>query len=240
MSRGQVLLYVALPYAAIAVFVVGHWWRYRYDQHGWGARSTQFLESRTLRYGSTVFHLGVLAAIGGHVLGILVPRSLTAAAGVSESAYHVLAAVGGIAAGTAVIVGFLILVHRRLRFPRVRVTTTRIDVATFALLAVGIATGMLATLTNLGDAVHYRESVAPYFRRLLVLDPSPELMTGDGVTPIFQIHVISVWLLFALWPFSRLVHAWSIPVDFLRRSPIPYRGRSGRVRVAALPTRTGE
>jgi nitrate reductase gamma subunit len=98
----------------------------------------------------------------------------------------------------------------------------------FALLAVGIVTGLLATLTNLGDAVHYRDTVAPYFRKVMVLDPEPGLMTGHGVTLVFQIHVVSVWFLYALWPFSRLVHAFSIPVDFLRRSPIPYRGRTAR------------
>ena len=223
MSQGSVLLYAVLPYAAIAVFVVGTAWRYRRDQYGWGARSTQFLESRVLRYGSTIFHLGVLAAIGGHVLGILVPHSWTGAVGLSESAYHVIAVIGGITAGGAVIVGFLVLLYRRVRFPRVRVTTTGMDLAVFALLAVGIVTGLLATLTNLGDAVHYRETVGPYFRKVLVLDPEPGLMTGDGVTAIFQIHVVSVWFLYALWPFSRLVHAWSIPVDYLRRSPIPYR-----------------
>jgi nitrate reductase gamma subunit len=223
-----VLLYAVLPYVAIAVFLVGTAWRYRNDQYGWGARSTQLLESRVLRYGSTIFHLGVLAAIGGHVLGVLVPQSWTAAVGISDSAYHVLAVVGGVAAGGAVIAGFLILLYRRWRFPRVRVTTTRMDLAVFALLAVGIVTGLLATLTNLGDAVHYRESVGPYFRKILVLDPEPGLMTGVGVTAIFQIHVVSVWFLYALWPFSRLVHAWSIPVDYLRRSPIPYRGREAR------------
>lgn len=232
MSQGSVLLYAVLPYAAIAVFAVGHWWRYRRDQYGWGARSTQFLESRTLRYGSTVFHFGVLAAIGGHVLGVLVPRAWTAAVGVSDEAYHVLAVVGGVAAGAAVTAGFAILLYRRWRFPRVRVTTTGMDLAVFALLAVGIVTGLLATLTNLGDAVHYRESVAPYFRKIFVLDPEPGLMTGGGVTLIFQLHVISVWFLYMLWPFSRLVHAWSIPVDFLRRSPIPYRGRAPRPRAA--------
>jgi nitrate reductase gamma subunit len=234
-SQGQILLYVVLPYAAIAVFAVATWWRYRYDQYGWGARSTQFLESRTLKYGSTIFHFGVLAAIAGHVLGILVPRSWTAAVGLPDSAYHVLAMIGGLSAGAAVLVGFVILIYRRVRFPRVRGTTTRMDVATFALLAIGIVTGILATTTNFGDAVHYRETVAPYFRQILVLDPQPELMTGGEVTLIFQIHVIAVWFLYALWPFSRLVHAWSIPVDFLRRSPIPYRSRTGRPRAARRP-----
>ena len=228
MSRGELLLYVVLPYAALAIFFVGHLWRYRRDQYGWGARSTQLLESRVLKYASTIFHLGVLAAIGGHVLGILIPKSWTEALGLSDSAYHVIAVIGGIAAGSAVCVGFALLVYRRLRYARVRVTTTRADVVTFGLLGLGIVTGMLATLTNVGDVVHYRESVGPYFRNLMILNPKPELMTGEHVTFIFQAHVTVVWLLVAFWPFSRLVHAWSVPVDYPRRSPVLYRSRSRR------------
>ena len=235
MSQGPLLLYGILPYAAVAVFIVGTCWRYRTDQYGWGARSTQLLESRVLKYASNVFHIGVLAAIGGHVLGILVPRSWTAALGISDEAYHVIAVVGGVSAGTAVIVGFVALVYRRVRYPRVRVTTTRADVVVFALLAVGIVTGMLATLTNFGDAVHYRESVGPWFRNLLIFNPEPELMTGAHVTFIFQLHVTAVWILYAFWPFSRLVHVWSIPVDYLRRSPILYRSRTSRTRRPARP-----
>ena len=227
MTRGEVLLYVVLPYAALTVFVVGHWWRYRRDQYGWGARSTQLLESRVLKYASTIFHIGVLAAIAGHVLGILVPASWTHELGIDDDTYHVIAVIGGISAGLAVCVGFALLVYRRLRFPRVRVTTTRADVVTFGLLGLGIITGMLATLTNIGDAVQYRESVGPYFRNLMILNPEPELMTGAHVTFIFQAHVTVVWLLVAFWPFSRLVHAWSVPVDYPRRSPIVYRSRDG-------------
>ena len=241
MSQGELLLYAVLPYAALVAFVVGHWWRYRTDQYGWGARSTQLLESRVLRFASITFHLGVLAAIGGHVLGLLVPRSWTATVGINDEAYHVIAVIGGLAAGGAVLVGFVALLYRRLRFPRVRVTTKRMDLAVFALLAIGIVTGLLATITNFGDSVHYRETVAPYFRQLFILDPEPELMTGGGVTFIFQIHVISAWFLFALWPFTRLVHAWSLPIDYMRRSPIVYRSRERRGRPArgGVPIETG-
>lgn len=235
MSQGALLLYGILPYAAVAVFVVGTWWRYRTDQYGWGARSTQLLESRVLKYSSNIFHLGVLAAIGGHVLGVLVPESWTEAVGVSDDAYHVLAVVGGLSAGIAVIVGFTALVYRRIRFSRVRVTTTRADVVVFALLALGILTGMLATITNLGDSVNYRESVGPWFRNLLIFNPKPELMTGEDVSFIFQLHVTVVWFLYAFWPFSRLVHVWSIPVDYLRRSPIMYRTRTSRTTRPARP-----
>lgn len=226
MSQGAILLYAVLPYAAIATFLVGSYWRYRRDQYGWGARSSQLLESRVLKYGSTIFHFGVLAAIGGHVLGILVPASWTGAVGITPAAYHAIAMTGGLTAGAAVAIGFVILLYRRIRFPRVRVVTTHMDIAVFGLLAVGIVTGILATTTNFGDVVHYRETVGPYFRQVLIFDPKPSLMTGEGVTLIFQIHVVSVWFLYALWPFSRLVHAWSIPVDYFRRSPIPYRSRA--------------
>ena len=235
MSQGAVLLYGVLPYVAIAIFVVGTMWRYRSDQYGWGARSTQLLESRVLKFASNVFHIGVFAAIGGHVLGILVPRSWTAAVGVSDEAYHVLAVFGGISAGAAVCVGFAALVYRRIHYPRVRVTTTRADVVVFGLLTLGIVTGMLATLTNVGDVVHYRESVGPWFRNLLIFNPEPDLMTGEHVTFIFQLHVTVVWFLFAFWPFSRLVHAWSVPVDYMRRSPILYRSRTSRTNRPARP-----
>ncbi len=241
MSQGSIVLYGVLPYVAVAVFAAGTWWRYRRDQYGWGARSSQLLESRVLRWSSVVFHVGVFAAIGGHVLGILVPRSWTEAVAGSDDAYHALALVGGISAGLAVCVGFAGLVYRRLRFPRIRAVTTRADVVTFGLLALGIVTGMLATLTNFGDAVHYRESVGPWFRNLLILNPEPELMTGAGVTFVFQLHVTVAWLLFAWWPCSRLVHAWSVPVDYFRRSPILYRSRQGArsARPAPVQARTG-
>ena len=35
MSAGEILLWIILPYAAVATFVVGTWWRYRADQFGW-------------------------------------------------------------------------------------------------------------------------------------------------------------------------------------------------------------
>ena len=225
---GETIIYVILPYVALTIFVAGLIWRRRTDSYGWNAGSTQLLEGRVLRYASVIFHVGVLMAIGGHIIGLLIPISWTEAVGLSDSAYHVIAVFGGVVAGVAVVVGFALLVYRRLKFPRVRVTTNRMDVAVFALLAFGIITGMLATLTNINDSVPYRETVAPYFRQLFILNPEPELMTGGEVSLVFQIHVVGVWFLFALWPFSRLVHAFSVPLGYFKRSPILYRPRATR------------
>lgn len=221
-------VYVVLPYVALAIGITGLIWRRRTDTFGWTARSTELLEGRILRFASVIFHVGVLMAIGGHVLGILIPQSWTAAVGITDEAYHVLAVLGGVSAGIAVVVGFTALLYRRFTNGRVRVTTTNMDLVIFALLGIGIATGMAATIINIPDSVHYRESVAPYFRQIFIFKPDASLMTGDGVATIFQIHVIAVWFLYAAWPFSRLVHAFTVPINYPRRSPIIYRPRNPR------------
>lgn len=221
-------VYVVLPYVALAIGISGLFWRRRTDSFGWTARSTELLESRILRFASVIFHLGVLMAIGGHIMGILVPESWTEAVGVSDEMYHVVAVVGGMSAGIAVIIGFVALMYRRFANPRVRVTTTDMDLVIFGLLALGIVTGMAATIINIPDTVNYRESVAPYFRGIFTLQPDPSLMTEEGVATIFQVHVIAVWFLYAAWPFSRLVHAFTVPINYPRRSPIVYRPRNPR------------
>src|SRR5262249_57032227 len=92
---------------------VGHFWRSRHDQFGWTSRSTELLERPLLKWGSPLFHYGALAAIAGHVLGILIPASATSAIGIDEHAYHLISATAGTIAGAAALIGLLILIYRR-------------------------------------------------------------------------------------------------------------------------------
>jgi len=225
MTNPAEYIWVVWPYVAMVVFVVGHIWRYREDKFGWTSRSTQLLESRWLAWGSNLFHYGALAAIGGHVLGILVPAQLTAYVGVSEDRYHLLSAGAGTVAGVACAAGLVILVVRRLRFPRVRPTTSSTDLAVYLLLVVIIGLGLYETIaySALGGGYDYRATVAIWFRGLFLLSPHPELMVSAPL--VYQLHATIAWLLFALWPFSRLVHAWSIPFQYIGRPYILYRRR---------------
>ena len=91
--------WIVLPYIALALFVVGHIWRWRYDQLGWTTSSSQLLEQRWLRIGSPLFHIGLLVVVGGHVIGILVPDRATRAIGVSDRVYHVFSLAAGGAFG---------------------------------------------------------------------------------------------------------------------------------------------
>jgi nitrate reductase gamma subunit len=228
MKYGDVLLWIVLPYAAIVAFTFGHVWRYRYDKFGWTSHSTQLLESRWLAWGSNLFHYGALAAIGGHVLGILVPSQVTRSFSVSEHHYHLISVGAGSVAGIACASGLVILIIRRAYFVRVRRTTSRIDIATYVLLAVVIALGMVETIgyNALGGGYDYRSTVGVWFRGLLYLSPHPELMSSAPL--VYQLHSAAAWLLFALWPFSRLVHAWSLPWQYVGRPYILYRRRYAR------------
>jgi nitrate reductase gamma subunit len=42
---------------------------------------------------------------------------------------------------------------------------------------------------------------------------------------IYQVHATAAWVIWAVWPFSRLVHAWSYPLWYLWRPYIVYRSR---------------
>ncbi len=119
------LLWVVVPYLCLATFVVGHFWRYSYDKFGWTTRSSQLYESALLRWGSPLFHFGMLGVVGGHVIGLLIPKTWTEAAGISQETYHLFAVVGGGIAGLAALAGLVILIYRRRTVGPVFSATTR-------------------------------------------------------------------------------------------------------------------
>ena len=56
MSAGEILLWIILPYVAVATFLVGTWWRYRADQFVWTSGSTQLFEQKILGWAGPAFH----------------------------------------------------------------------------------------------------------------------------------------------------------------------------------------
>ncbi len=218
------LLFVVLPYVCLTVFVVGHVWRYRYDKFGWTTRSSQLYEDRLLRIGSPLFHFGILFVLLGHVMGLGVPKSWTEAVGISEDLYHLSAVAIGAIAGVCTVVGMVILIYRRRTVGPVFSVTTRMDKAMYAVLATVIFLGLFNTvIANIVDHYDYREGVSVWFRGLFRFNPQPELMADAPIG--FQLHGLAAFLLFALWPFTRLVHVFSAPLGYLTRPYIVYRSR---------------
>jgi nitrate reductase gamma subunit len=132
----------------------------------------------------------------------------------------------------------LLIARRRLTGP-VFAATTRNDKAMYVVLGGVIVLGLWATVkANVaGGGYDYRETVSPWFRSLFVLRPDPDLMAA--VPASFRVHVVAAFALFAFWPFTRLVHAFSAPVGYLTRPYVVYRSRDERSRPGLRPSRRG-
>lgn len=223
-------LWLIVPYICLAVFVVGHIWRYSYDKFGWTTRSSQLYEDRLLRWGSPLFHFGILGVVVGHVMGLAVPQSWTDAIGIDRHLYHWIALGGGIPAGIATLVGLAILVYRRRTVGPVFSATTVNDKMMYLVLATVILLGIWNTiagsLLQWGGEYNYRDGVSPWFRSIFAFQPRPELMASAPIG--FKLHALLACLLFAMWPFTRLVHVFSAPIGYFTRPYIVYRSRDAR------------
>lgn len=240
MTSLDILLWDALPYVAIASFVFGLIARYRYDKFNWTSRSTQIYEGKMLKIGGPLFHLGILAVVGGHVVGLLIPSSWTAAIGVSQETYHLGAITMGGFAGVATVLGIALLIYRRRTTATVFAATTKNDKTMYIFLVAALLAGCAATLSSagvIGEEHNYRETVSPWFRSILLFQPDGTLMAQSPLA--FRVHAVIGMLLFIIWPFTRLVHAMSAPFGYMFRPPIIYRTRDGRSVAGASKARPG-
>ncbi|SFE28937.1 respiratory nitrate reductase subunit gamma [Blastococcus tunisiensis] len=234
MSALEILLWVVLPYVSLAIFIGGHIWRYKYDKFGWTTRSSQLYERKLLRWGSPLFHFGILAALIGHVAGLGIPKSWTDAVGISEAMYHAMAVGIGAIAGFCTLAGLAILIYRRRTVGPVFSATTKNDKFMYVFLTVTILTGLTNTVLGaLPDHVGYRETVSPWFRSIFYFNPQAELMADAALG--FKVHAVSALLLFAIWPFTRLVHVFSAPLGYFTRPYIVYRSRDQHLGNRATP-----
>ena len=237
MTAPGLLLWGVLPYLALVLLIGGTIWRHKYDKFGWTTRSSQLLESRFLRVASPIFHFGILGVIVGHLMGLLLPETWTTKIHISENTYHEIALIGGIPAGVAALGGLALLILRRRTTRTVLRATTVNDKVMYVFLAGALALGLSATLWNMGAPTYdYRVGISLWFRGLFSLHPEVQLMQGAPL--VFRIHVAVGMLLIAMFPFTRLVHAFSAPVMYLVRPYIVYRSRDPR-RIAARPARPG-
>ena len=177
-----------------------------------------------------MFHFGILAVFAGHVMGLGIPKSWTEAVGISESTYHAMAIGVGLLAGLATVVGMALLVYRRRTNSAVFGATTRMDKLMYLMLGVVVFFGLTNTIASgvlqLFNDYDYRDGVSVWFRGIFTFQLHPELMAAAPFP--FQAHGMSAMLLFALWPFTRLVHVFSAPLFYLWRPYVVYRAKPER------------
>jgi len=182
--------------------------RFDRDQYTWKSDSSQLLRTGSLRWGSNLFHTGVLVLFFGHFVGMLTPHALYEHF-MSAGAKQIMAMVVGGVAGVMGIIGLSLLLHRRLTDPRIRATSKTSDIVLLWLLWIQLALG-LATIPL--SAQHLDGSMmmklAEWGQRIVTFrSGAVELLAEAGW--IFKTHMFLGMSVFLIFPFTRLVHVWS-------------------------------
>ncbi len=118
----EVFLFGALPYVALAVFLIVTIQRYRQESFSYSSLSSQFLENKQHFWGLVPFHYGLLVVLAGHVVAFLMPRTLLAWNGHPLRLYVL--EVSALICGMLVVVGLVMGLYRRLTNTRIRGVTT--------------------------------------------------------------------------------------------------------------------
>lgn len=210
------ILFVWYPYVCLTVFLLGSLIRFDHEPYSWKASSSQLLRKRQLRWGSNLFHVGILFLLFGHTVGLLTPTSIYTLLITVEQKQMIAVTAGGIA-GTLCFIGLTLLLHRRLFDVRIRATSTVMDVMVLLILWVQLCLGLI---TIPFSTKHPDGSVmlvlSHWAQGILTLHPI-DARELQGLDWPYLTHLVLGMTIFLVFPFSRLVHIWSAPVWYLAR-----------------------
>jgi len=216
MSYLNTLIFGIYPYIALVVLFVGTWARYDHGQFTWRAQSSQILSKKNMVMASVLFHVGILVIFFGHLVGLLTPHFMYAPF-MSAGTKQVMAIVVGGIAGVMCLVGGVMLAYRRLTDPRVQASSTFADNMIIIVLVVQVALGLLTILPTLGHLDGgTMMRLASWAQSILTFQGgAAEYMVG--VHWIYKLHMFLGLTIFVLFPFTRLVHMLSVPLEYFGR-----------------------
>ncbi|HEX2987854.1 MAG TPA: respiratory nitrate reductase subunit gamma [Chloroflexota bacterium] len=224
----DLLLYGVWPYVAFALAIVGGLYRYYRDRFSYSSFSSQLLEQRLLFWGSVPWHYGIVLLLIGHLIGWAIPGGVAAFNGQPLRLYILEITAFGL--GLFALLGIVTLVVRRLSVPAARAVTTRMDAILLALLLLQVVLGLFTALFLRWGSWWYLSNAVPYLSSLLRLNP--DVRYAATLPLIAQLHTINAFLLVAIFPFSRLVHIFTVPITYLWR---PYQTVIWNLRRGVLP-----
>ena len=216
MNYLHTLLFGLYPYLAGSVFLIGSLLRFDHGQYTWKTGSSQMLSSRRMRLASPLFHVGILVIFFGHLVGLLTPHWVYAPF-ISAGTKQVFAILVGGVAGIACLIGGAMLLHRRFTDPRVKASSSFMDNLIIVLLVVQVTLGLLtipAALHHLDGGVMIKLAE---WAQAIVFFQGGAASHLEGIGFIYHLHILVGLTIVLVFPFTRLVHAWSAPLGYLGR-----------------------
>ena len=210
-------LFQIFPYIAFIVFLLGSILRFDRDPYSWRSKSSQLLRRKQLIIGSILFHLGILVILAGHAVGLLTPIAVFDALGISHGAKQILAITAGGIAGVFCFIGLLMLLHRRLFDPRIRINSSFADIMVLVLLLAQLTLGMLTIPVSMHHLDgHEMVKFMEWAQHIVTFRGGAYEYIAD-VALVFKAHITLGLFLLVIFPFTRLVHALSAPVGYVFR-----------------------
>lgn len=201
-------LFQVYPYVCFTVFLLGSLLRFDRDQYTWKSDSSQMLSPGLLRWGSNLFHFGILFLFFGHMVGLFTPHAVYGMF-MTAGNKQMLAVVAGGIAGSICFVGLSMLIYRRVFDPRIRLTSHATDIVILVVLWVQLVVGLI----TLPFSWHHADGsvmliLADWAQRIVTLRPVDASVLAALPWP-YLFHIVFGMTIFLLFPFSRLVHVWS-------------------------------
>ena len=213
------LAFAVFPYIAGTVFLIGSLLRFEKSQYTWKSNTTQLMSGgRRFRWGINMFHIGIIFLFFGHLIGLLTPEPVYNALGLTTGGKQLLAIVSGGLFGLLTLAGVVILLHRRLTDPYVRKTSYPMDTFILILLAAQLVTGLLTITVSSGhlDGEVLRQ-IQAWAQGLVTFQTGVAANIYD-IHWIYKIHMFLGMVMFLIFPFTRLVHIWSVPYGYIGRA----------------------
>lgn len=213
MNALNLFFFIALPYIALVVFLVGTIYRYRATSYKYSSLSSGFLEKRTLFWGSLPFHWGILSLFFGHLIAFLIPSGVLAWN--SHPVRLLVLEVAAFIFGLSVLWGLGTLIFRRLTSPRIRSVTNPMDGVIVALLVFQTVLGLWTAVNYRWGSTWFAATLTPYLRSIFALQP--DIAAISAMPWVVKLHVVGAFTLVLLIPFSRLVHLLVVPLHYAWR-----------------------
>lgn len=207
------VLFVAFPYVAIVLAVLVGIYRYFDDRFSYSSFSSQFLENRTLFWGSVPWHYGILIILLAHVLAALFPSAWASLIAAPVRLYVL--EVTGLALALMALVGLGLLILRRLSNTRAFAVTSAPDWLLLVALLVQVVLGFWVALFYRWGSDWYLHTAVPWLVSLVTLNPQTQYVTA--LPWVVKLHMLWGFFIIALFPFTRLVHLVTVPITYLWR-----------------------
>jgi respiratory nitrate reductase gamma subunit len=195
------------PYVALTSFFVVPFIRMIYRPFGLTTRASGIFANReTLGLAAHLLHWGIFLVFFGHIAGLV---GGIRGWGEWVGAFFWMGTIGGIAA----ITGSIIALVRRIRSPEMRAMSQPDDyiVHLFLIAILGVAIFQAVAHRIWGLSF----TAGPWFSSLWRFHPQPELMASASL--LTKIHIFLAFAFATYFPFTKLIHAWTWPVNYMVR-----------------------